>query len=98
MSKRKKLIPKSIMWKNTESRTRLLRPVSHDNGSGLAGNNESLWGSGCGDGEVLEDMSEGNENGSGVGGGIACGKGLSNGAGDPEICGKIILPENESTR
>lgn len=61
MSKRKKLIPKPTIWENTESRTRLLRPVSHDNGSGLAGNNESLWGSGCGDGEVLEDMSEGNE-------------------------------------
>ena len=97
MSKRKKLIPKSSMWKNTESRAWLLRPVSHDNGSSLAGNNESLWGSGCGDGEVHEALSGGYENGSGVGGGIACGKGLSNGAGDPEICGKIVLPENEST-
>lgn len=97
MSKRKKPIPKPIMWKNTESCAWLLRPVSHDNGSGLTGNNESLWGSGCGDGEVHEDMSEGYENGSGDGGGIVYGKGLSNGAGAPQICGKIDLPENEST-
>lgn len=97
MLKRKKSIFSPAMWKNTESCAWLLRPVTHDNGSGLTGNNESLWGSGCGNGQVLEDINGDYENGSGEGRGIAYDSGLLNGAGSPEICSEVIFPENEST-